>query len=278
MSTKPGEVHVFELLRIGSGVQIQDGLTGVSRKARRGCGVCLVSVWRGPRRRYLYVVVAPNRFAARPFDDGQVRRAQGFVAEAFPGVFEPTPRTADESTTLFTVEGDDGYREHQLYVHRTGLIELLWALTYEDDGDALTIDPVEMASIVMQAAQAVARKTYTEVLRARRGWRRFARVDWWFQAATRISGPNGPRSWTNLRFPGQIPPRAHHDWAVAPPSGYGFQRLVNSRRRRAPEEIARVFLGEFLTANGYYELSEVVDEVIAHAASRLEGESETPAS
>lgn len=229
-------------------------------------------------RLYLYVVVAPNRFAPRPFDDGQVRRAQGFIADAFPGVFEPTPRTADESTTLFTVEGDDGYREHQVYVHRTGLVELLWALTYEDDGETLTIDPVEMAYVVMRTAQAVARKPYTEVSRAGRGWRRFARVDWWFQAGTRISGPSGPRSWTGLRFPSQTPPRAHHDWAVAPPSGYGFQRLVNSRRRRAPEEIARVFLSEFLTANGYYEFSEARDEVIAHAASRLKSESASAAS
>jgi hypothetical protein len=36
-------------------------------------------------------------------------------------------------------------------VHRTGLIELLWALTYEDDSDALTIDLVEMAYIVMRS-------------------------------------------------------------------------------------------------------------------------------
>jgi hypothetical protein len=119
-------------------------------------------------RLYLYVAVAPSRLAPRPFDDGQVRRAQGFVAEAFPGVFDPTPRTADESTTLFTVEGDDGYREHQLYVHRTGLVELLWALAYQDDGDALTLDPVEMAYVVMRTAQAVAQKPFAEISRAGR--------------------------------------------------------------------------------------------------------------
>jgi hypothetical protein len=40
-------------------------------------------------RLYLYVVVAPNRFAPRTLDDGQVRRAQWFVDEAFPGVSNP---------------------------------------------------------------------------------------------------------------------------------------------------------------------------------------------
>ncbi len=222
-------------------------------------------------RLYLYVVVAPSRFAPRPFDDGQVRRAQEFVADAFPSVFDPVPRTAEDPTTLFTVEGDDGYREHQLYVHRTGLIELLWSLPYED-GDSLTLNPVDMAYVVMRMAQAVARKPYTAVSKVGTGRRRFARVDWWFHAGTRISSPAGPRSWTGLRFPGEAPPRARHDWAVAPVDGYGFQRLVNSRRQRAPQEIARVFLTEFLKANGYYGFSAPVEEVITQAASRLESE------
>jgi hypothetical protein len=126
-----------------------------------------------------------------------------------------------------------------------------------------------MTGVVMRMAEAVARSPYAGISRAGRGRRRFYRVDWWFNAATRISGPNGPRSWTGLQFPGETPPRAHHDWAVAPVNGYGFQKLLNSRRRRNPEEIARVFLTEFLTANGYYEFSATVDEVIPQAASRL---------
>jgi hypothetical protein len=107
--------------------------------------------------------------------------------------------------------------------------------------------------------------------KAGRGWRRRARVDWWFHVATAISGAAGPRSWTALRFPGEAPPRARHDWAAAPVEGYGWERLRNSRRRRPPEEIARAFLTEFLTANGYYEFSDALETTIAEA-SRLAGD------
>jgi hypothetical protein len=53
--------------------------------------------------------------------------------------------------------------------------------------------------------------------------------------------------------------------------GYGWERLRNSRRRRPPEEIARAFLTEFLTANGYYEFSDALETTIAEA-SRLAGD------
>lgn len=223
-------------------------------------------------RLYLYVVVAPSRFAPRPFDDGQVRRARGFVAAAFPGVFDDIPTSAEEHTTLFTVDSEqDHYRERALYVHRTGLIELLWALDYGQTEDALVLDSVEMACVIVRLASAVARAPYAELSRAGRGRRRFARVDWWFHAATAISTATGPRTWTALRFPGAEPPRAKHDWAAAPPGGYGYEQLLNSRRSRPPEQIARTFLIEFLRANGYYEFGGAVEEILTEARSRVEG-------
>lgn len=171
----------------------------------------------------------------------QASRAREFTADAFPGVFDALPRSVEEPMTLFTVESQDHSRERALYVHRTGLVELLWALSYEQDDESLTVDLTEMATVVMRMARAVARAPYTEVSKAGRGWRRRARVDWWFHAATGISATTGPRSWTALRFPGDAPPRARHDWAAAPAEGYGWPRLRNSRRRRPPEAIARAF-------------------------------------
>lgn len=70
---------------------------------------------------FLYVVVAPSRSALRSFDDGQVGRARAVVEDAFPGVFPDNPAWADERFVLFAVEGADGGREYQLYVHRPGL-------------------------------------------------------------------------------------------------------------------------------------------------------------
>lgn len=229
-------------------------------------------------RLYLYVVVAPSRSAPRPGDDEQVRRARTFAQDAFPDVFDAVPTSAEEHMTLFAVEGDDGYREHQLYIHRTGLVELLWTLDYEATDDELTIDLVEIAYVVMRLAAAVGRKPYAELSKTGRGRRLRARVDWWFHAATGISGANGSRSWTALRFPGKAPPRARHEWAAAPPDGYGWQRLLNSRRRKPPDEVARVLLNEFLTANGYYEFADAVDGTLAAASARLDEQPSTPPS
>jgi hypothetical protein len=80
---------------------------------------------------FLYVVVAPSRSAVRSHDDGQVGRAKAFAQEAFPGVFPSRPEWADDRFVLFAVEDPDGRRAHQLYVHRSGLIELMWALQTE---------------------------------------------------------------------------------------------------------------------------------------------------
>ena len=160
---------------------------------------------------FLYAVVAPSRSAPRAFDDRQVRRARSFANEAFPDVFPDTPPCADDRYTLFAVEDADGGRVHQLYVHRTGLIELLWALTphSSDDTDGeLLLDAAEIAEVVHRLANAVAADSYRQISRAGRGRRRFARVDWWFQLAGSVSGHNGQRHWTGLRFAQAPPPRA----------------------------------------------------------------------
>lgn len=224
-------------------------------------------------RLYLYVVVGPSRFATRPFDDAQVRRAQAFVSDAFPGVFDAVPTTADESQTLFAVEGEDGCRERTLYVHRTGLIELLWALTPEQPNDEeLVIDTAEMTTVIAQLAGAVGRRPYAELSKAGRGRRRFARVDWWFHLATGVSGSTGPRYWTRLKFAGEGPPRAQGQYPAAPIDGYGWPRLRNSRRTKPADQVARTFLTELLAASGYYDfnhaLTHTVERVLTPGADK----------
>lgn len=206
-------------------------------------------------RMYFYITVAPSRWAARPFDDGQVRRASTFARDVLPGVFGDVPTSADQNVTVFATEGNDGYREHQLLVHPTGLVEVLWMLSPGRDLDHIWLDGCELASIVRQLAAAVGRHPYSELSRAGRGHRRFARVDWGFNLATGITEGGGHRPWKGIRFAGETPPRAQHDWPAAPPDGYVQMRLRNSRRRRDPAEVAEVFLTELAAANGYYEFA-----------------------
>jgi hypothetical protein len=114
----------------------------------------------GMRRFYLYAAVAPSRRAARAFDERQVGRAAAFPADAFGGVFDATPSVADQDTTVFTVSGDDGADERALYVHRSGLVELLWALAVEQPegrSGELALDASEIAAVLARVAAAVGR-------------------------------------------------------------------------------------------------------------------------
>jgi hypothetical protein len=213
-------------------------------------------------RLYLYVVLAPSRYAPRPFDPQQVSRAQAFATDAFPGVFDTVPNYADDSQVLFAVEAADGYRERALYIHPTGAVELLWALTCEEEDDEIRLDATEMTTLIAQVADAVGRRPWTELSKAGRGYRRFARVDWNFNLATRVAGDAGPRAWTGLTFVGEAPPRASGQSPGAPVGGYGRARLRNSRRTKPGEEIARIFLAEMLTASGYYEFDHAISRTI----------------
>jgi hypothetical protein len=224
----------------------------------------------GMRRFYLYAAVAPSRSGARAFDEQQVRRAGAFAVDAFPGMFEGAPSLADQDTTVFTVRGDDGADERALYVHRSGLVELLWALTAaqpEGGGEELVLDASEIAAVLAHLAAAVGRRPYAEVSRAGRGRRRFARMDWSVNLAPYVSTADGERAWSALRFAGEAPPRAQHQQPGAPPAGFGTQRLRNRGRKLGPVKVARVVLADVAAANGYYEFTAAVEETVTRAAA-----------
>jgi hypothetical protein len=214
---------------------------------------------------FLYSAVAPSRFTPRSVDDGQVNRAKVFAADAFPGLFPENPVWADDRFTEFAIEDRDGGREHQLYVHRTGLIELMWPLaleTLDDDPPSVLVDAGEIARVVAGLARAVGGDTYAQLSRAGRGRRRFARVDWWFQLAVSVPGDNGPRHWTGLKFAVAEPPRAAHRWPASPPEGYAGTELRSVRRRKPAAEIARTMLTAVVTANGYYDFASAVEKTV----------------
>jgi hypothetical protein len=214
---------------------------------------------------FFYVVVAPSRSAPRAFDDGQVGRSRDFVTAAFPDVFAQTPVWADDRLTLFAVEDRDGGRLHQLYIHRTGLIELLWPLTplqSEEDDSTRVLDAGEIVRVVDQLVGAVASDVYRGISHAGRGRRRVARVDWWFQLAGSVSGDTGQCPWTALRFAGEAPPRAAHHWPAAPIYGYAGEQLASVRRDMPAREIAAILLSEIVKANGYYDFAARVEHTV----------------
>jgi hypothetical protein len=181
-------------------------------------------------------------------------------------VFEPDPSLANQEVTVFSLAAADGAAERALYVHRTGLVELLWALGPDaGKGDELLLDAQEIAAVVARLARAVARRPYAEISKAGRGRRRFARVDWGFNLEADVSFPEGSRPWTGLKFPGAAPPRARDQHLSASPAGYGHEQLRNRRRGSPASEIAGVLLGEILAANGYYQFTTAVDQAVDSA-------------
>ena len=147
-------------------------------------------------------------------------------------------------------------RERALYLHRTGRVELPWALTPEmRDGDEpeLLLDTGEMASVVAQFATALGRRPYTEISNAGRGRRRFARVDWWFHLATAMSGANGAQHWTGLKFPGDGPLRAQNWSPAMPVDGYAWKQPRARVLRLDPyaSSVSDVTVGAISDLRGY---------------------------
>lgn len=224
-------------------------------------------------RYYLYAAVAPSRRSSRPWDDQQVARAQRFARRFSSEQWTDGPRTADADLTCFGEEGVDGAFERVLYVHRDGLVEMLWALSYDDVDECRELNAVELASVVTALACAVASAEYEGICRA--GWltRRVRRTDWLFCVATAVPGESGQRHWDELRFPGQPPPRAVGARANMPPAGYGRETLQSLRRKSAPREVPTALVRELLAANGYHAIGALPEELASYGPCTIPADS-----
>lgn len=219
-------------------------------------------------RHYLYIKVAPSRYAPRPSDDLAVDRAQRFVERAFLGVFPREPDTAGPDQVGFAVWDEQrSTHRHAVYVHRSGLVEVLWEMVLEPGArpGEHALDAVELVRPILSLAEGVASDEYAQLSRAGRGRRRFARVDWLLSTTSYASGQDGQIGWDAVAFPASSPPRAANQRPVTPPGGYGQRTLRSSRRRRKPDDIAAAFMRELLLENGYHSLGDAVDEVVAAA-------------
>lgn len=218
---------------------------------------------------YLYVLVSPSRSAPRDYDSGQTGRAFDFAQAAFPGVFPKQPAAADRDHTRFSVEDDRARQERALIVHRSGLVELLWA-SLPAPGTEQLLDLEEVSAVLMRLARAVAGPEYVQISRAGRGLRRFAKLDWnlYVSARSRVDDDLDV-SWGGFRFADDTPPRANHNWFAAPPDGYGSPDVVNLSRRTQPEQIAAAFLERLISENGYSDYESAIAETLKGAGACL---------
>lgn len=214
-------------------------------------------------RHFVYAAVAPSRSGARPFDDRSVRRAMAFAGRVAPGAFSAEPQISDGHKSLFYTESDDGVRERELAVDRTGLVELLWSVSLRSTPDeGLLLPATAVVRPLLMLAAAVGTQDYAELSGLHAHRRHFGKVDWSFMM-TCAARPNGVReTWSAIEFPGTPPPRAGaQHGGEFPPHGVGWRSL----RRSAGRGAVSGFLRELLVANGYHELRDVVARTLAVA-------------
>jgi hypothetical protein len=217
-------------------------------------------------RYYLYAATAPSRRTAREWDDDQVARAQQFARSFITDAWVDAPETADQEVTIFRERAPDGSADRALYVHRNGLVELLWALGCElDDEGRRELDVTELAHVTVAFAVAVAGREYRNVCRTTRRPLSARRTDWLLQVSTAVSTSEGQHLWDALHFPGEAPSRAMGSRASAPLNGYGSGALRSLRRRKAPARVPATLLKEFMATNGYYGAAGLADRLAAEA-------------
>jgi hypothetical protein len=153
-----------------------------------------------------------------------------------------------------------------MYVHPTGLVELMWELPVPDDeaGDVWVLGS-EIARRVMKLADAVSTEAYAQVSALARPARRRARVDWHFDIATRINGTNGPRNWTGIEFVGEQPPRTRQEWVDPPTYGYDGGKFWSRRRRTTDADLATLLLERLAADSGYHDCQAAVARTVAAA-------------
>jgi hypothetical protein len=228
-------------------------------------------------RHYLYVALAPSRSATRRADDRSVSRAREFARLALPGVFPDQPSYSDRDLVVFTAGDGVTGPARRLTVHRTGLVELLWAVDLDDDDGRLMLPIMDVLQPVLALAAAAATPEYSQLGTLARPWRRLGKLDWWIAVTTDVPTSDGPIAWSGVLFPCDPPARSAHDRGQMPPGGYGADALRSLRRRKAIDRVPRVLLGELLQANGYFEADAVIEHTLAASHDAQRGASLTRA-
>jgi len=211
---------------------------------------------------FLHAAVAPSRRVRPCATDDLVERGAALAADLG---LPPVPYLAGANSQRF-IEGDDtGSEARSLFVTRSAVLEMLWALEQlptEDGGWA--VRAVDACSQLARFVALVRGDDYGRLLRGSRRMRVFdPRVDWTLGITATTAGDAGQRGWRDIIVIGPQPDRASgHVFGFMPPHGYGAQRLHNVKRKLGPDRIVRVMLEEWLRANGYIRASGAVDRTV----------------
>jgi hypothetical protein len=206
----------------------------------------------------LHAAVAPSR-RIRPEEFGE-RAATLAGALGLPTI----PHRAGTDGQRFARIDASGAPTHSLFVTRSGVLELLWALEAvpTDDG-ARAVRALDACTQLARFAGLVGGTDYAHVLAASR-WRRarHARVDWILGVTTATGSVDGADGWRDIQVVGPQPDRASgQTYGFMEPAGYG-RKLRAIKRSHERADIVRALLTDWLHANGYLRTAGTVEATV----------------
>lgn len=211
---------------------------------------------------YLHAAVAPSR-RIRPLGADAFADAAASFAESLGLPHVPT--MAGTGSQRFETPGDDGAPTRELFLTRSGVVELLWALEQRQTDDASwSVSALDACAALARFTELIRGEGYGRMLGQSRWSQRWhSRVDWSLGVLPSTMRENGPRGWRDIVVEGPQPDRATNQaFGFMPPHGYGAQRLWNVKRSLDAHEVLQTLLCEWLQANGYLHTGSAVQRTI----------------
>lgn len=207
------------------------------------------------------VCCAPNRSLRQR--DVNPDQAVDFVRHQFVGLFPPEPvfSMPPHGVRFHRAGGvEDGYA----WVHASGRIELcLTVPTSPADPGPIAFALDDVIRPVLLVRDAMVSGAYERTFGRRMPLLR-RRFDWAIAVSSTVNvASGGAVSWQEVVFAGTRPPRAGtNQQAFCPLGGYASADLRNWPARKAPEQLVRVFLRDFLQQNGFHGVGPAVEDAL----------------
>lgn len=214
---------------------------------------------------YLHAAVAPSR-RIRPLDGDAMAEAAASCAR-FLGL-PSMPAMSGAHSQRFETSDSEGASTRSLFVTRSGVLEILWALKQTPTDDASwSVSAVDACGALARFSALVQSDIYGDMLgSSRRARVLHSRVDWSLGVAPTTMSNNGSRGWRDIIVDGPQPDRAtNHPYGFIPPGGYGARRLHDVKRTLATREILQTLLAEWLQANGYLRSGSAIERTVEAA-------------
>lgn len=210
----------------------------------------------------ILVSVAPSRSRRR--QEVLPDHAIELVNSRFPGFpSDPVFSMPGEGVRFESIGSTD---HNSVWVRASGRVDLRVALpTSAAELGPISISINDVVRPILDMTEAVRSAEYAQAF----GRRTRRRVDWAIAVSqTAVVKDRGSQSWSQLRFPGQEPARSGTaQQAYCPSDGYASKGLRGWRVGRSDSALLRVFLRDFLYQNGYHNVDDAIDAVIASVTS-----------